>query len=79
MVPFLVRPFQDWEVVATDIVLACHCATDFATLRALPLRLLALGAASILAGWFYTGGPKPYGYYGFGELFVFVLAQPEVY
>ena len=25
------------------------------------------------AGWFYTGGPKPYGYYGFGELFVFVF------
>ena len=24
-------------------------------------------------GWFYTGGPKPYGYYGFGELFVFVF------
>ncbi len=31
------------------------------------------GAASIAAGWFYTGGPKPYGYYGFGELFVFVF------
>ncbi len=35
--------------------------------------LLAVGAASVLAGWFYTGGPRPYGYAGFGELFVFVF------
>jgi 1,4-dihydroxy-2-naphthoate octaprenyltransferase len=35
--------------------------------------LLAVGAASILAGWFYTGGPKPYGYLGLGEVFVFVF------
>lgn len=35
--------------------------------------LLIVGAASILAGWFYTGGPRPYGYAGFGELFVFVF------
>lgn len=32
--------------------------------------LLPIGASAILAGWFYTGGPKPYGYFGFGELFV---------
>ena len=35
--------------------------------------LLAVGAASILAGWFYTGGPRPYGYAGYGEVFVFVF------
>jgi len=35
--------------------------------------LIALGAASILAAWFYTGGPKPYGYLGLGELFVFAF------
>lgn len=35
--------------------------------------LLAVGAAAILAAWFYTGGPKPYGYLGLGELFVFVF------
>src|SRR4051812_20266844 len=35
--------------------------------------LLLVGAASIAAGWLYTGGPRPYGYYGFGELFVFVF------
>lgn len=35
--------------------------------------LLAVGAASLLAGWFYTGGPSPYGYMGLGEIFVFVF------
>ncbi len=35
--------------------------------------LLAVGAVSLLAGWYYTGGSKPYGYLGFGELFVFVF------
>ena len=35
--------------------------------------LIAVGAAAFLAGWFYTGGPRPYGYSGFGELFVFVF------
>jgi 1,4-dihydroxy-2-naphthoate octaprenyltransferase len=35
--------------------------------------LLAVGAASILAAWFYTGGRRPYGYAGLGELFVFVF------
>jgi len=35
--------------------------------------LLVVGATSFLAGYFYTGGPKPYGYLGFGELFVFVF------
>ncbi len=35
--------------------------------------LIAVGAAALLAAWFYTGGPKPYGYLGLGELFVFVF------
>jgi len=35
--------------------------------------LLAVGAAALLAGWGYTGGPKPYGYMGLGELFVFTF------
>jgi 1,4-dihydroxy-2-naphthoate octaprenyltransferase len=34
---------------------------------------IPLGAICFVAGWAYTGGPKPYGYYGFGELFVFVF------
>ena len=35
--------------------------------------LLAIGAASILAGVLYTGGPRPYGYEGLGEVFVFLF------
>ncbi len=37
------------------------------------LVLLAVGVACLLAGWLYTGGPRPYGYAGLGELFVFVF------
>jgi len=35
--------------------------------------LLLVGAVCIAAAWGYTGGPKPYGYLGLGELFVFLF------
>jgi len=35
--------------------------------------LILVGLVCFAAGWFYTGGRHPYGYYGFGELFVFVF------
>ena len=37
------------------------------------LWLVAVGACAVLAAWFYTGGPRPYGYAGLGEVFVFVF------
>ena len=36
-------------------------------------ELLAAGAVCLAAGWAYTGGPKPYGYLGLGEVFVFLF------
>src|SRR5918997_800580 len=36
-------------------------------------EILAVGAVSILAGVLYTGGPRPYGYAGMGEVFVFLF------
>ncbi len=36
-------------------------------------QLLVVGALCIAAGWFYTGGPRPYGYAGLGEVAVFVF------
>lgn len=38
--------------------------------------LILLGVLSIAAAWFYTGGSRPYGYSGFGELAVFVFFGP---
>jgi 1,4-dihydroxy-2-naphthoate polyprenyltransferase len=35
--------------------------------------LIAVGVACVAGAWFYTGGPKPYGYLGFGEIAVFVF------
>jgi 1,4-dihydroxy-2-naphthoate octaprenyltransferase len=51
--------------VAAVVGLALAVAVD--------LRLLGVGAAAIAAGALYTGGPKPYGYSGFGELAVLVF------
>jgi 1,4-dihydroxy-2-naphthoate octaprenyltransferase len=36
-------------------------------------ELVPVGVAAVAAGWVYTGGPRPYGYAGFGELFVFTF------
>ncbi len=36
-------------------------------------RLALVGLAAVASGWLYTGGPRPYGYAGLGEVFVFVF------
>ncbi|MDH6278624.1 1,4-dihydroxy-2-naphthoate octaprenyltransferase [Aurantimicrobium minutum] len=35
--------------------------------------MLAVGAVAIVAAWFYTGGRRPYGYAGLGEVMVFIF------
>ena len=58
---------------------ASFCAFGVAGVAGLVLALvttpwlLVVGAACFAAGWFYSAGPRPYGYAGFGEIFVFVF------
>jgi 1,4-dihydroxy-2-naphthoate octaprenyltransferase len=48
-------------------------AAGLALAAAVGWELLLVGAASFAAGWLYTGGPRPYGYAGLGEAFVFTF------
>jgi 1,4-dihydroxy-2-naphthoate octaprenyltransferase len=58
---------------AAAVAFAVAAAAGLALAVAVDLRLLVVGAACIAAGALYTGGPKPYGYAGFGELAVMVF------
>jgi len=61
------------------VLLATYLSFGIAVLAGIYLvavagwQLLLVGAASILAGVLYTGGPRPYGYEGLGEVFVFLF------
>jgi 1,4-dihydroxy-2-naphthoate octaprenyltransferase len=58
---------------AAVIAFAVAAGAGLTLALAVDLRLLLVGAACIAAGALYTGGPKPYGYAGFGELAVLVF------
>ena len=62
-----------------EVKIAALIAFGIAALAGLGLAarvtwwLIPIGLVCGIAGWGYTGGPRPYGYLGFGELFVFVF------
>ena len=66
-------------VEAKSVKRAAFCCFGGAALIGLYLSavtswwLVLVGGSAIMAAWGYTGGPKPYGYHGLGELFVFIF------
>jgi 1,4-dihydroxy-2-naphthoate octaprenyltransferase len=74
-----VRAASSGVVDPADVRLAAVAAFGVAAAAGLVLslitdwRLLVVGVACLLAGWLYTGGPRPYGYLGLGEVFVFLF------
>ncbi|HEY2258798.1 MAG TPA: 1,4-dihydroxy-2-naphthoate polyprenyltransferase [Solirubrobacteraceae bacterium] len=67
----LVPPRQ--VLIATYLTFAVAVLAGVYLIVVAGWELLLVGAASILAGVAYTGGPRPYGYEGLGELFVFLF------
>jgi 1,4-dihydroxy-2-naphthoate octaprenyltransferase len=67
----LVPPRQ--VLLATYVTFALAVLVGIYLVAVAGWELLLGGAASIVAGVLYTGGPRPYGYEGFGELFVFLF------
>ncbi|MGI9098198.1 MAG: 1,4-dihydroxy-2-naphthoate polyprenyltransferase [Solirubrobacteraceae bacterium] len=67
----LVPPRQ--VLVATYVTFGLAVVCGLYLVAVAGVELLFVGIASIAAGVLYTGGPKPYGYEGLGELFVFLF------
>jgi 1,4-dihydroxy-2-naphthoate octaprenyltransferase len=74
-----VRLVASGAVSARSVLVAALCSFGVAGVAGLVIAsetswwLVLLGAACIGAGWLYTGGPRPYGYAGLGEAFVFLF------
>ena len=60
-------------LMGTYVAFAIAVASGLYLVAVTGPELLVVGVASILAGVLYTGGPRPYGYEGLGEVFVFLF------
>lgn len=67
----LVTPQRVMRATWVAFAVAVACGIYLATVAG--LVILLIGAVSIAAGVLYTGGPRPYGYAGLGEVFVFLF------
>jgi 1,4-dihydroxy-2-naphthoate octaprenyltransferase len=67
----LVPPRQ--VLVATSVTFGLAVLCGLYLVAVAGVELLFVGIASIAAGVLYTGGPRPYGYEGLGEVFVFLF------
>jgi 1,4-dihydroxy-2-naphthoate octaprenyltransferase len=73
------RVTQSGLVAPRTVKLAAWIAFGFSGVLGIALALLSgwpillIGAASVAAGWLYTGGPWPLGYHGLGDVFVFIF------
>lgn len=68
----LVRPQAVMRAAAITFGLAAICGLAIVLLTG-QWWLVAVGALSIIAAWYYTGGKSPYGYAGLGEIAVFIF------
>jgi 1,4-dihydroxy-2-naphthoate octaprenyltransferase len=67
----LVTPQRVMRATWVAFAVAVACGIYLATVAG--VVILLIGAVSIAAGVLYTGGPRPYGYAGLGEVFVFLF------
>lgn len=68
----LIAPKRVLAAAGISALLACLCGLGVVIVSR-QYWLILVGVLCLIAGWFYTGGKHPYGYAGFGELFVFVF------